>query len=267
MGKFGAFVGCSNYPECKHTRRLEIQDGDGGNDGLDLDSGAHELGRDPVTKLMVSLKKGPYGVYVEREAADPEDKKSKPKRQGLPKGTNAADVTLESALQLLALPREVGPHPETGDMIEASIGRFGPYLKYQGAFVSIKGDDDVLTIGMNRAVEVIATAPKKKGNEKLRDLGDHPTAKKPMELHSGRYGPYVKMGKTMASLPKGAEHEKLTLEEAAAIIDKKMGGGKTTKAKAKKAPAKKTATKKKAATSKAKAKPKTAAKKKTPAKE
>jgi len=150
-------------------------------------------------------------------------------------------VTLETALQLLSLPRVLGEHPDTGQPIEAGIGRFGPFLKHDGAFVSLKGDDDVLTIGMNRAVEVIATAPKKKANEKLRDLGDHPDKKKPMELHSGRYGPYVKMGKTMASLPKGADADALTAEEAAALITKKLDGGVTK-------------TKKKTATTKKKAK-------------
>lgn len=234
LGKFGAFIGCSNYPECKYTRKLEIQDGEGEGDGLNLDAGAHELGVDPETNLKVYLKKGPYGVYVERDAADPDDKKSKPKRQGLPRGTSPADVTLDMALQLLSLPRLLGNHPETGQPIEASIGRFGPFLKHDGSFVSLKGDDDVLTIGMNRAVEVIANAPKKKANEKLRDLGDHPDKKKPMELHSGRYGPYVKMGKTMASLPKGADADKLTTEEAAALITKKLEGGTKKKATTKK---------------------------------
>lgn len=223
LGKFGAFIGCSNYPECKHTRRLEIQDGEAAG-GMDLDSGPLELGRDENGRL-ITMKKGPYGVYVEREADDPEDKKSKPKRQGLPRGISPADMNLETALRLLSLPRQIGEHPETGQMIEAGIGRFGPFLKHDGAYVSLKGDDDVLTIGMNRAVEVIANAPKKKANEKLRDLGDHPEKKKPMELHSGRYGPYVKMGKTMASLPKGADADKFTTEEAAALITKKLEGG------------------------------------------
>lgn len=245
LGKFGAFIGCSNYPECKFTRKLEIQDGESGEgEGLNLDAGAQELGVDPETNLKISMKKGPYGVYVEREAADPEDKKSKPKRQGLPRGTSPSDVTLDVALQLLSLPRLIGNHPETGQPIEAGIGRFGPFLKHEGNFVSLKGDDDVLSIGMNRAVEVIANAPKKKANEKLRDIGDHPEKKKPMELHSGRYGPYVKMGKTMSSLPKGADPEKLTLEEAAALITKKLeGSGTKAKTKAKPKAKAKTATK------------------------
>lgn len=244
LGKFGAFIGCSNYPECNFTRRLEIQGEGSDDDGVDLDSGPVELGQDPETGRLVTLKKGPYGVYVERAPENPEDKKDKPKRQGLPRGTAPSDVTLDVALQLLSLPRQLGQHPDDNEMIEAGIGRFGPYLKHGGRFVSLKGDDDVLTIGMNRAVEVIANAPAKGARaaaQKLRDIGDHPTEKKAMELHNGRYGPYVKMGKVMASLPKGTDPEKLTLEEATAIVDKKMAGGTKKKAapKKKKAPAKK----------------------------
>lgn len=261
LGKFGAFIGCSNYPECNYTRPLEIQ-GEGSGDGPDLDSGPVELGRDPETNRMVTLKKGPYGVYVERAPANPEDKKDKPKRQGLPRGLSASDVTLDVALQLLSLPRLLGYHPEDGEKIEAGIGRFGPYLKHGARFVSLKGDDDVLTIGMNRAVEVIANTPAKGARTaaaKLRDIGEHPTEKQPMELHNGRYGPYVKMGKIMASLPKGTDADTLTVEEAAALIDKKSAGTAKKKAPVKKTTAKKPAAKK-ATTAKKAAPKKTAAK-------
>jgi len=233
LGKFGAFIGCSNYPECNYTRRLEIQNDNGSGDGIDLDSGPVELGHDPDTNRMVTLKKGPYGIYVERAAENPEDKKSKPKRQGLPRGLNASDVTLDIALQLLSLPRLLGHHPEDNEEITAGIGRFGSYLKHGARFVSLKGDDDILTIGMNRAVEVIANTPVKgihAATAKLRDIGEHPTKKQPLELHTGRYGPYVKMGKIMASLPKGTDAEKLTLEEASMLIDKKQGNGSRKKA-------------------------------------
>ncbi len=168
LGKYGAFIGCSGYPECRYTRPLVVQDsGEDGEDSGDgktavstLDSGPVELGTDPGTGRTVSLRKGPYGPYVQIDPP-PESKdkqKDKPKRQGLPRGTSPAQVDLAVALRLLALPRDVGPHPETGDLIQAGIGRFGPYLKHQGKFTSLPKDDDVLTVGLNRAVDVLATA-------------------------------------------------------------------------------------------------------------
>jgi len=160
-------------------------------------------------------------------------------------------VTLESALQLLSLPREVGAHPETGEMISAGIGRFGPYLKLGARYASLKDDDDVLTIGLNRAVTVIAEAKNRSGG---RELGTHED--KPVTVRKGRFGPYVKWGKINATLPGGSEMDEVTLEQAIALI----------KTKAEKAPAKKPAAKKpsakKAAAKKAKAKPKAASKKK-----
>lgn len=196
LGKFGAFIGCSNYPTCKFTRPLVVpEEGESGAD----DALANEpkiLGDDPATGRSVSLRKGPYGPYVQidpppednsaqeayerdlliwedaKKAAKAEGKKApakpkkptkpKPKRQGLPKGVTPADVTLESALSLLALPREVGIHPETGKLIEAGIGRFGPFLKHDGTFTSLPKGDDVLHVGMNRAVEVLAEGAKKR---------------------------------------------------------------------------------------------------------
>lgn len=203
LGKFGAFIGCSNYPTCKFTRPLVVPDGDdqGGDEAL-----ANEpkvLGDDPETGRTVSLRRGPYGPYVQIDPP-PEDKdadakydqaiiewneakkaakaagekapkkpkkptKPKPKRQGLPKGVTPADVTLQSALSLLALPREVGVHPETGKVIKAGIGRFGPFLQHDGVFTSLPKDDDVMHVGMNRAVEVIAEgAIKKAAREKAK---------------------------------------------------------------------------------------------------
>lgn len=196
LGKFGAFIGCSNYPECKFTRPLVVpEEGETG----EHDALANEpkiLGQHPEHGRTVSLRKGPYGPYVQidpppedkdadakydqaiiewteaKKAAKaagekapkkpPKPKKPKPKRQGLPKGVSPADVTLESALSLLALPREVGIHPETGKMIEAGIGRFGPFLKHDGSFTSLPKGDDVLHVGMNRAVEVLAEGAKKR---------------------------------------------------------------------------------------------------------
>ncbi|MCB9988501.1 MAG: type I DNA topoisomerase [Rhodospirillales bacterium] len=163
LGKFGAFIGCSNYPDCRHTQKLEIK----GEEEADEDAAsaalANEpkvLGTDPETGRTISLRKGPYGPYVQIDP--PPESKDKPKRQGLPKGVSPADMDLAAALKLLALPRDVGEHPETGKMIQAGIGRFGPYLKHDNVFSSLPKDDDLLTIGVNRAVVVIAEAAEKK---------------------------------------------------------------------------------------------------------
>ena len=253
LGKFGAFVGCSNYPDCRYTRPFG-----GGEDGEDgADDGPKVLGEDPETGLEVSLRKGPYGRYV--QLGPPEGSKDKPKRQGLPKGVAPADVDLAAALRLLALPRQVGDHPETGKRIEAGIGRYGPYLKHDGAFTTLK-DDDPTSIGLNRAVVLLAEAAEKKGargGASAGDpVGDHPEDGKPITLHSGRYGPYVKHGKIMASLPKGEEPTAMTVARAVELLEAKAakGGG------AKKAPAKKAAAKPKAKTTKAKAPAKSRAK-------
>ncbi|MRG72892.1 type I DNA topoisomerase [Alphaproteobacteria bacterium HT1-32] len=232
LGKFGAFIGCSNYPECKHTRKLEIL-GDGEDDGAIAADGPVELGEDPETGKMITLRKGPYGHYV--QLGEPEEKK-KPKRASLPKGLAPADVDLEKAIGLLRLPRDVGPHPETGEMIQAGLGRFGPYLKYDGGFTSLPADDDLLSIGLNRAVTIIAEAQAKKGGGKAIDLGAHPDDKKPVKIKSGRFGPYAEHGKIRATLPKGTEMDSVTLEQAVELIAAKAAkGGKTTKAKTTKA--------------------------------
>lgn len=235
LGKFGAFIGCSNYPDCRYTAQLEIKS-EGDSEALDL-SEPKILGTDPNTGMEVSLRKGPYGVYVQLGPKDPEDKK--PKRQGLPKGVQPNDVTLESALSLLALPRDIGPHPETGDMIQAGIGRYGPFVKHGSDFRSLKGDDDVLTIGMNRAMEILS-APKTGGRgaaaTPIKTLGKHPDSEEEIALYSGRYGPYVKCGKINATLKKNQDPEKITLDEAIELVNAKA---KTPPKKKKKAPAKK----------------------------
>lgn len=163
VGKFGAFIGCSNYPECRHTRPLVVQSGealDDANSGAGMENGPKILGTDPESGRSVSLRKGPYGPYVQIDP--PEESKDKPKRQGVPRGMDMNQVTLEAALKLLELPRLVGLHPETGEKIEAGIGRFGPFIKYQSKFKSIPKDEDVLTIGMNRAVELCSQMGEKK---------------------------------------------------------------------------------------------------------
>jgi DNA topoisomerase-1 len=245
LGKFGAFIGCSNYPECRYTRPLAVSDG--ADEGEDmLAAGPVVLGTCPETGLAVTLRKGPYGPYVQRGEADPEDKKApKPKRTSLPRGMKPADVTLDVALGLLSLPRDIGVYPETGEMIQAGIGRFGPYIKMAATYVSLKGDDDVLTIGINRAIDLMAAAPKK---EPPKELGQHPKKKKPVTVRMGRWGPYVQMGTVRANAPKGTDKDAITLEQAIEWLDAK--GGTKGGAARKKAPAKKKTAKKKSATKK-----------------
>ncbi len=285
FGKFGAFIGCSNYPKCRYTRALAA--GEPG-DGEVLD-GPKELGKDPGTGLTVTLRQGPYGPYVqlggeevqpeppaEAEAEPTEDKPKKkkkaakkkgpkPKRASLPKGTNPADVDLGRALKLLSLPREVGMHPELGEMIYAGIGRFGPYLKVGPTYYSLK-EDDVLEVGLNRAVVVIAEGKKGPGRGGAgKTLGEHPDDKRPVTVRSGRFGPYVQHGQLRATLPRDMDKDTVTLDEAVAILAAKAAKGSSkTKGKAK-AKKKKTKTKTKAKT-KSKAKKKSKAKTKAKAK-
>jgi DNA topoisomerase-1 len=208
IGKSGGFIGCSGYPDCRYTRPLAVVV-PGSLDSAEDQTGTKELGRDPGTGLAVTLRKGPYGFYVQLGEAEGEEK---PKRASLPRGAEPAQLDLEAALALLALPRTVGLHPETGETISAGIGRYGPYIKHAGTYVSLKGDDDVLTIGLNRAVSLLA---EKRGNS--RSIGEHPEGGS-ITLHSGRYGPYVKHGRLNASLPRGMAAEEITLEQAVALL-------------------------------------------------
>ena len=257
LGKFGAFIGCSNYPECKHTQALAVPNGENG-EGAEAAAEIFPrlLGNDPDTGLPITVRKGPYGAYV--QLGDAEEGGPKPKRASLPKGVSAATIDLEMALGLLALPREVGLHPETGDMITAGLGRFGPFLKMGGTYVSLKGDDDVLTVGLNRAVVLFADKPRK---DPPKELGKHPTDGKPVVQKAGRWGPFVQHGKVMASLPKDMDKDSVTLEKALELIAAKSG--KAAPAAKKAAPKKKATAKKKTAAKKTAAKKKTA--KKTPA--
>ena len=250
LGKFGPFLGCNNYPECRYTKQItSVADNDDDTEELDGDK---MLGMDKVADLPVLLRKGPYGFYV--QLGDAEQKK--PKRASLPKGTPIASVELEYALGLLSLPRDIGTHPETGDMIQAGLGRYGPYLKYQGKFTSLKDEDDVLSVGINRAVDLLAEASKKSG----RVLGQHPDGGE-VHVKAGRFGPYFEHNKLRAPLGKSLSIEDVTLEDALPILAAKAaapkkaakkGAAKKTKAKkaapkkstAKKATAKKAAAKK-----------------------
>ncbi len=221
FGRNGAFIGCSNYPDCRYTRPLAVP-----GEGEDLaalgDTGPRELGSDPATGLMVSMRKGPYGPYVQlgEAPADKKDKKAeKPKRASLPRGMVPAETDLETALALLALPREVGKDPESGEPILAGIGRFGPYVKRASTYKSLAADDDVLTVGINRAVALLAEPSRGRGRnvEPGTAVGDHPEGG-PITLHKGRYGPYIRHGKLIASLPRSMDPTELTLDGAVTLL-------------------------------------------------
>ena len=164
----------------------------------DLRAGPRELGTDPGTGETVTLRKGPYGVYLQRGEPKGPKGKEKPPRVSLPKGLAPAEITLDMALALLALPRSVGAHPETGQPITAGIGRYGPYVKHESTYRNIPDPEDVLTIGLNRAVTLIAEATARHGSSAGKEIGSHPDNGKPVTLHSGRYGPYGKHGQTIA---------------------------------------------------------------------
>ena len=250
----GFFIGCSNYPECEYTRPLSIVTGDK-DDAEAHSSGPRELGTDPETGLIVSLRKGPYGPYIQRGEALPKGTKKKagdpkPKRASIPKDVNMNDIELDTALKYLSLPRDLGEHPETGNMIASGLGPFGPFLRYQGNFYSLK-EDNVLEIGLNRAVMIIAEAPHK---DPVKELGKHPDDKKIITQKSGRWGPFVQHGRMKANLPKGTDKDSVTFEMALELLNAKAakeGKGKKAKPKAKAKPKKKAKTK-----TKAKAKPK-----------
>ena len=209
LGKFGAFIGCSNYPECKFTKPLVVPDGEGGEDGeggaAALANEPKILGTEPGTGRSVSLRRGPYGPYVQIDP--PPESKDKPKRQGLPAGTRIEDVTLEKALALLALPRLVGTHPETGKKIEAGIGRFGPFLKHDGVFASIPKGEDLMTIGMNRAVDLLAEKARKLA-EKAASGKTAPAKKAPTKKAAAKKAPAKKPAAKKKAAPKKAAPKK-----------------------------------------------------------
>jgi DNA topoisomerase-1 len=235
--KTGGFVGCGNYPGCRYTRPIAGDAAEGGDRVLGEDQGDE-----------ISLRSGRFGPYVQRGEVTEDNKK--PPRASLPKGWAADAMDLEKALTLLNLPREVGPHPDDGEMIEAGIGRYGPYVKHGKLYANLKEVDEVFVIGMNRAVEVLAQKAASRGGGRtavapLKELGEHPEKGGAINVMEGRYGPYVKWDKVNATLPKGVEPADLTLDAAVALIDEKAAkGGKAGKAAAKKAPAKKAAPKK-----------------------
>ncbi|HKF70680.1 MAG TPA: topoisomerase C-terminal repeat-containing protein, partial [Stellaceae bacterium] len=218
LGRYGGFIGCSNYPECKMTRPLSLEHANGnGEAGSDF-VGPRELGNDPETGLPVSVRKGPYGNYVQLGVNG--ENGDKPKRASLPKGMNPNEVALESALKLLSLPREVGKHPADGEPIVAALGRFGPYIKHGKIYRSLPPEDDVITIGLNRAVALLAepTKGRRRGPEPIRVVGKHPADNADITLYRGRYGPYVNHDGLNASLPNDSAPEALTLDEAVRLL-------------------------------------------------
>ncbi len=227
VGKFGAFIGCSNYPDCRFTRQFS-----------DTQNGAPEastpegklLGHDPETGLPVTLRTGRFGPYVQLGEAEGDEK---PKRSSIPKGVDVNNVTLEYALQLLSLPRLVGEHPETGKPITASLGRYGPFVLHDGTYANLPTVDEVFSVGINRAVVLLAE--KKAGGGKgrfqraaptvLKELGEHPSGGGKVQVLSGRYGPYVKHGDVNATLPRSKDPANLTMDEAVELIAERAAKG------------------------------------------
>ncbi|MGN6117604.1 MAG: type I DNA topoisomerase [Nitrobacter sp.] len=234
-GKFGAFVGCSNYPECRYTRPLAA-DGDAGGDRI--------LGKDPESGLDVAVKSGRFGPYIQLGEQKDYAEGEKPKRAGIPKNTSPADMEFDLALKLLSLPREIGKHPETGEPITAGIGRFGPFVRHEKTYASLEAGDEVFDIGLNRAVtliaEKIAKGPSRRfGADPGKPLGEHPTLGG-IVVKNGRYGAYVSASGINATIPSDKTPDTITLPEAIALIDERAakGGGKTKRAAKKAKPAK-----------------------------
>ena len=210
LGKYGAFIGCSNYPECKFTKQIASNENKEENDAnstfMPNDDGI--LGIDPESGLNAIIKKGPYGIYLQLG-----DEK-KPKRTSIPKLVEAKGIDLQKALAFLSLPRLIGKHPETGQDISAGIGRYGPYLKYDINFISIPADETVINIGLNHAVVLIGENSEKLGKV----LGDHPDGNGKVLAKSGRFGPYVEYNKIRATLPKSISLEEINLDQAIELI-------------------------------------------------
>lgn len=233
--RYGAFIGCSNYPECGYTRQI----------GEDADSanaeGPRVLGQDPETGMDITVRDGRFGPYIQ---VGETEKGSKPKRASIPKDMSPADITFDDAVKLISLPREVGTHPETGEMIYANIGRYGPYVQHEKKYGKLSSTEEVFSVGLNRAVAVLAEAKQKSsGPSELKALGNHPDDGEPVRVMDGRYGPYVNHLKVNATIPRGTDPESVTLEQAVEMIAAKA-------AKPKRATKKKAAPKKKAAAKK-----------------
>jgi DNA topoisomerase I len=235
-GKFGAFVGCSNYPECRYTRPL----------AADSENSADRiLGKDPVSDLDVVVKAGRFGPYIQLGEQKDYAEGEKPKRAGIPKNISPSDIDLDLALKLLSLPREIGKHPETGEPITAGLGRFGPFVRHEKTYASLEAGDEVFDVGLNRAVTLIAErvakgpSARRFGADPGKPLGDHPTLGG-VALKNGRYGAYVTAGGVNATIPSDKTPDAITLPEAIALIDERAarGGGKPKRSARKAKPAK-----------------------------
>ena len=215
LGRFGAFIGCSNYPECRYTRQMG-RDENG-------DAGPRLLGTDPKTGEEISLKTGRFGPYVQLGNGE------KPQRAGIPKGFAPETVDLEQALRLLSLPREIGLHPETEKPIVAGFGRFGPYVQHDGRYASLDSPEEVFSVGINRAVSLLAEAKNKprggRGGQALKELGAHPKSGAMVKVMKGRYGPYVTDGKLNATLPRDSDPAAVTMDEAVALLEAREARG------------------------------------------
>jgi DNA topoisomerase-1 len=235
LGRFGSFIGCTNYPECKYTRPLTIPA-----EGEASITDGQVIGKDPETGLDVTRRIGRFGPYLQLgDAVEGE----KPRRASIPRGVNPASIELEQALRLLSLPREVGLHPETQTPIVANFGRFGPFILHDGVYANLESPEDVFTIGLNHAVDLLAQKRAKGPSSRsrpgaLKDLGPHPDGTGNVQVMSGRYGAYVKHGKINATIPNEIKPEDITLEQANALIAERAGkepAKKPSRAKAKKA--------------------------------
>ncbi len=234
VGKFGAFIGCSNYPDCRYTRQLADTSGENASTAE-----GKVLGADPETGLDITLRSGRFGPYVQ---LGEQNGGEKPKRASIPKGTDPEGVELSYALALLSLPREVGVHPESGKPITAGFGRYGPYIQHDGKYASLGTTEEVFEVGLNRAVSLLAekaaSSRGRRGANVIKELGEHPELGGKVQVLTGRYGPYVKHGKVNATIPKDREPEQVTMEEAVALI-----AARSAKGPAKKKPTKKPARK------------------------
>ncbi len=250
LGRFGGFVGCSNYPECKFTRQLTV--------GADGSGGMRKLGEDPDTGLEVTVRSGRFGSYLQlgEPTKDEKGEAVKPKRASLPKGVAPDEIDLDRAVKLLALPRTIGKHPDDQEDIIAGVGRFGPYVKHGKTYANIGNDEDILSIGLNRAVTLIEEKKlnpgkgRRFGADPGKQLGDHPQKGGMIVAKNGRYGPYVSHNGVNANLPSDKTPETVTLDEAVGLIDARIesGGGSSAR---RKRPARGGAPAKKAAAPKA----------------
>jgi DNA topoisomerase-1 len=215
LGRRGRFIGCTGYPDCDYTRNLDGAEG--------AEPAKRELGADPGTHKTIYAMQGPYGPYV--QLGEPEGD-TKPKRVSVPKNIAPEALTLETAVKLLALPRDLGAHPDDGKKVVAAIGRFGPYVSHDGKFKSIPKDESVFDIALDRAVALLKEPKQFSARGALKVLGKHPQDGQPVALYSGRYGPYVKHGKVNATLPDEKMINTVTLEEAVDLLAAKAGKGK-----------------------------------------